>query len=98
MGPPTRQTAPFETSPAAGTPLVDVRLLFAEGRVVAVARVEPCVVRQDVEQSRRHVVDQRREVLRRSRAADSSGGQGGSGDEGGGALGGRGEGGCRAGG
>jgi hypothetical protein len=51
-------------SPAAGTPFVDVGLLFTQGRVVAVAWVEPGVVGQDVEQPRLNVVDQRREVLR----------------------------------
>jgi hypothetical protein len=50
-------------SPAAGTPFVDVRLLFTQGRVVAVAGIEPGVVGQDVERAEFHVVDQRREIL-----------------------------------
>jgi hypothetical protein len=49
-------------SPAAFAPFVDVGLLFAEGRVVAVAWVEPGVVGQDVKDPRRDVVDQRIEI------------------------------------
>jgi hypothetical protein len=58
--------------PAALAPFVDVVFLFAQGRVVAVAGIEPGVVRQVVEDPRRHVVDQRREVLGRSRASHTT--------------------------
>lgn len=50
--------------PAAGAPFVDVGLLLAQGRVAAVAWVEPGVVGQDVKDPRRDVVDQRLEVRR----------------------------------
>jgi hypothetical protein len=58
--------------PASGTPFVEVGALRAEGGVVAVARVEPGVVRELVEDAGRHVVDQRGEVGRRPRLADTA--------------------------
>ena len=59
---------PSSTLPAAGAPLGQVRTLGAERRVVAVARVEPRVVRQRAEHPLLDVVDERGEVLRAVRA------------------------------
>jgi hypothetical protein len=62
-------------SPPAFAPLVEVRPLRTERRVVAVARVEPDVVGQLVENPRPNVVEQGGEVLRRPGAADAAGEQ-----------------------
>src|SRR4051794_29444764 len=50
-------------SPAAGAPLGEVGAFGAERGVLAVARIEPGVVGEAVEQLVLHVVDQGREVL-----------------------------------
>jgi hypothetical protein len=52
-----------------------MRTLLAQSRVVAVAWVEPGVIRQYVKDPGRHVIDQRGEVLGRSRATDAAGEQ-----------------------
>lgn len=52
------------SSPAAGAPLGELGALGAEGGVVAVAGVEPGVVRQRAEDSLLQVVHEGREVLR----------------------------------
>ncbi len=57
------QIAVAGRSPAAGTPLREGWALGAERAVVAVARVEPRVVRQPVEELVLHVVDERGEVV-----------------------------------
>jgi hypothetical protein len=62
-------------SPAAFAPFVELGAFRAEGGVVAVAGVEPGVVRELVEDPRLHVVEQRREVLRRGGLADAAGEQ-----------------------
>src|SRR6185437_13967800 len=51
-------------SPAAGAPFGQRRALGAECRVFAVARVEPDLVGEAVEDLRRYVADQRREPRR----------------------------------
>ena len=48
--------------PAAGAPRRQVRALLAQRAVVAVAGVEPGVVRQDVEDAVFHIIEQRREI------------------------------------
>src|SRR3954469_17932619 len=50
-------------SPAAGAPLVEVRALRAQRRVVAVAGIEPRVVVVDVEHAGRDVLAERVEAL-----------------------------------
>jgi hypothetical protein len=62
-------------SPAAFAPFVDVGFLLAQGRVVAVAWVEPGVVGEDVEEPGGDVIDQRREVLRGGGAPHAAGEQ-----------------------
>lgn len=62
-------------SPAAFAPLREFGAFRAEGGVVAVARVEPRVVRQVVEDARRHVLDQGVEVARVPGLADAAGEQ-----------------------
>jgi hypothetical protein len=73
-GPPVYQPR-SDVLPAAFAPFVDVGLLFTECRVVAMTGVEPRVVRQYVKDPGGHVIDQRGEVLGRSRATDAAGEQ-----------------------
>jgi hypothetical protein len=62
-------------SPAARTPLSELRALFAQCRVVPVAGVEPRVVRQFAEDPCLQVVDQAGEVRRGAGFADTAGEQ-----------------------
>src|SRR6185312_7142355 len=69
------------SSPAAGAPFAEVRALDAERRVVSVTGIDPGLVGQDVEYPLIHVVDERLEVRRRGRLADSAGEQAVAGEQ-----------------
>lgn len=59
-------------SPAAVSPVTQLRAFRADRGVIPVARVEPGVVGEVVENPGRHVLDQRVEVLRRPRLAHAA--------------------------
>src|SRR5262245_11119220 len=61
--------------PPAFAPFGQLGALLAQCGVVTVAWVEPCIVRKFVEDPRRHVVDQRGEILRTCCFPDSAGEQ-----------------------
>src|SRR5689334_8653646 len=72
----TRNIRPSQLiSPPAFAPFAEVRTFGAERRVVAVAGIEPRLVRQGVEHAGFEVVHERREVRRVGRPAGPAGEQ-----------------------
>src|SRR4051812_29075238 len=71
---PARSAGP-DRLPAAFAPFAEVRALPAEGGVVAVARVDPRLVRKGAEHPLLEVVHQRREVVGRPGLAWATGKQ-----------------------
>lgn len=61
--------------PPAFAPFVELGTLLAKSRVIAVAGIEPSVVRQLFEDPRLNVIDQRREILGGSGFPNSAGEQ-----------------------